>query len=405
MRILIAGVTYFPVVNGQAIFTVNLAEGLAQHGHEVLMVIPSDRGHPYQDEHNGVQIEGVRSTNLSAWHENSYVSLFSAEAVSRIFERFKPDVVHIQDHYPLCSTVAREAQKRGIKRVGTNHFMPENFIPYVPKFLRVKSVYNWALWHWVLGVYNRVDVAAAQSRVAAGLIRAQGLRPPVYPVSCGIDLERFHPDPDADWRACRLRYGLDPERIVFLFVGRVDWEKGVDVLLHAMQQLDYPQIQLGIAGKGAAFDEFKQLANSLDLGDRVRFTGFISNDDLPTLLNSVDIFTMPSEAELLSIASLEAMACARPVLLADAVALPELVTPGVNGYLFRPGDPADAARYMKLLADQRECWPEMGRAGLERAQLHSLENTVRRYEMLYEALLSNSLLPDFQHWKEAVIEH
>jgi len=129
------------------------------------------------------------------------------------------------------------------------------------------------------------------------------------------------------------------------------------------------------------------LAKSLGLGDRVRFTGFVPNEDLTALLNGIDVFTMPSEAELLSIASLEAMACARPLLLANAVALPELVTQGVNGYLFKPGDAQDAERCMGLLADHPEQWEAMGRASLEKAQVHSLENTIQRYETLYKEAL------------------
>jgi glycosyltransferase involved in cell wall biosynthesis len=187
-----------------------------------------------------------------------------------------------------------------------------------------------------------------------------------------------------DRLACRARYGLDPQRTIFLFVGRVDKEKRVDVLLRAIHLLQRDDIQLVVAGRGAALGEFQALAKSLKLGERVRFTGFIPNEDLPMLLNSIDIFTMPSEAELLSIASLEAMACARPVLLADAVALPELVTQGVNGYLFKPGDAEDAARYMRLLADQRDRWEQMGKASLERARAHSLELTIQRFESLYQ---------------------
>jgi len=103
---------------------------------------------------------------------------------------------------------------------------------------------------------------------------------------------------------------------------------------------------------------------------------------------------MPSDAELLSIASLEAMACGRPMLLADAVALPELVTPGVNGYLFKRGDADDAAHYMELLADQPERWKEMGKASHDRAQIHSLENTVQRYEELYKKNFGRSLCGD-----------
>jgi glycosyltransferase involved in cell wall biosynthesis len=105
------------------------------------------------------------------------------------------------------------------------------------------------------------------------------------------------------------------------------------------------------------------------------------------LLNSVDIFAMPSEAELQSIATLEAMACGRPVLAANARALPELVEHGVNGFLFRAGDVEDAAQWMARLADQRERWAVMGAASLAKVRPHSLSNTFRRYRELYRSLL------------------
>ncbi len=184
--------------------------------------------------------------------------------------------------------------------------------------------------------------------------------------------------------------GWIPSGRFFCIVGRIEKDKRIDVLLHALARLERDDIQLAIAGRGSAFEHFQALARSLNLDGRVRFTGFIPKEDLHVLLNSVDIFTMPSDAELLSLASLEAMACGRPVLLANAVALPELVAPGVNGYLFKPGDAEDAAHYMQLLADQPERWKEMGKASMEKAQVHGLENTVQRYEELYKKSLEKT---------------
>lgn len=396
MRILLAGTTYYPALNGQAIFTVNLAERLAKCGHQVVMAVPSNKGQAYRSERKGVQIEAINSTNLKYWHQDAYFSPFPGKAVRHIFDTYKPEIAHIQDHYPLSRVVVQTARRYGVKVVGTNHFMPENLTPYALWAKQLKPFYDWFGWQWMLEVYNRVDIATAQSKNAAMLIRKQGLRVPVFPVSCGIDLDRFHPDSSIDRRACRERYGLNPERKVFLFVGRVDGEKKLDVLLHAMSYLQRDDVQLAIAGRGAAMDSLKALAAELNLGERVHFTGFIPNEDLHVLLNSADVFVMPSEAELLSLASLEAMACGKPVLLANAVALPELVTQGVNGYLFEPGNPADAAKYIDLLASQPERWPEMGKAGLERAQFHGLDNTVRQYEMLYEKLLAGAPLPNLE---------
>lgn len=390
MRILISGITYHPRLDGQAIFTVNLAEGLARRGHQVTAMFPSKDGRGFSRERNGVHLEGVHSIKLTSIHPDLDVPIPSAKEIHDILNRAQPEIVHIQDHYPLSRWTIREAKRQAIPIVGTNHFMPENLAQYIPVFSRIKPLYNGIMWKLMLDVYNRMELVVAQSQASADLLKARGLRCPVYKVSCGIDLRRFRLDASVDRLACRAQYGLDPKRTTFLFVGRVDKDKRVDVLLHAAARLERDDIQLVVAGHGAASEYYEALARSLNLGRRVHFTGFIPNEDLHILLNSVDIFTMPSDAELLSIASLEAMACGRPMLLADAVALPELVTPGVNGYLFKRGDPEDAAHYMELLADQPERWKEMGMASHEKAQVHGLENTVQRYEELYKKPLEKN---------------
>ncbi len=387
MRILIAGTANYPALNGQAVFTQNLTEGLAKKGHEVLSIFPSEIGSAYHTTRNNVHIEALRSTNLNRIRSDTYYSLFSEREIEHIFDNFLPEVVHIQDHFPLCRDVIRVARRKKVRMIGTNHFMPENLAPYVPIVPHFKPIYNRVMWGWMLDAYNRLDVATAQSKASAALLRSQGLRIPVFPVSCGIDLARFHPDPSVDKAAIRARYGLAPRSTIFLFVGRVDKEKHIDVLLRALHHLNRDDIQLVITGHGAEQESLINQAKELNLGNRIRFTGFISGDDLPRLLNSVDVFAMPSEAELLSIASLEAMACARPVLLANAIALPELATDGHNGYLFRPGDAIDAARCMALLADHPERWQRMGLNSLEKARYHGTVNTIRQYENLYSALL------------------
>jgi 1,2-diacylglycerol 3-alpha-glucosyltransferase len=390
MRILISGTTYYPRLDGQSIFTVNLAEGLAKRGHQVTAMFPSVEGHAFSRQRNGVRLEGVRSIKLTSIHPDLAVPNPSAREIRNIFDAVQPEVVHIQDHYPLSRWTMREAERQAIQIIGTNHFMPENLAQYIPGLSKIKPLYNWILWKWMLDGYNRMGLVVAQSRAAVELIRARGLRSPVSLISCGIDLGRFRLDTSVDRLACRERYGLDPKRTIFLFVGRVDKDKRVDVLLHAVARLERDDIQLVIAGHGGASEYYEALARSLNLGRRVHFTGFIPNEDLHVLLNSVDVFTMPSDAELLSIASLEAMACGRPMLLADAVALPELVTPGVNGYLFKRGDAQDAAHYMELLADQPERWKEMGKASFDKARVHSLENTVLRYEEVYKKALEKT---------------
>src|SRR5574340_411803 len=387
MRVLVTSTTYHPALNGQSVFAVNLAEGLSRAGHKVAVLFPEAQ--TATRERNGVQLESQGSLSLGLLHGESYLPLRFG-GVRRVFEAFRPDIVHIQDHYPLSVVTARLARERGIKAVGTNHFMPANLAPYVPGAALVRPVFERTLWAWMLRLYQQLDLVTAPSQAAVNLLRAQGLRVPAVPVSCGTDPRRFHPDPSVDRAACRRRYGLDPERPLIVSVGRVDREKRLDILIRAMTYVQNPELRLGIIGEGAAAAELHNLVRNLKLEARVRFLGRVPNEDLPVLLNSADAFAMASEAELLSIASLEAMASGLPLLLADAMALPELVTPGENGYLFKPGDPREAAQAMDRLLSERDRWPEMGAASLERAKAHSLDVTVERYAGLYVQVLEEA---------------
>jgi 1,2-diacylglycerol 3-alpha-glucosyltransferase len=387
MRILITGTTYAPYFNGQAIFTANLAEGLAGRGHEVCVVTPSDVQKSYRSERNRVQVAGVASVDLKFLHNQAYTTFIPDREVRQILADFHPEIVHLHDHFPLSNCVLKYARQFKLPVMGTNHFVPENLAPYVPLLPRIWPLFSRLLWWWMKKTYNRLDLVTAPSCTAVDILKSQGLGVPVVPVSCGVDLERFHPDPQVDAKMLRRRYGLDENRITFLFVGRVDAEKRVDVLIRAIKKLQRPDIQLAVTGSGAALQFYQALTEELAVQDQVRFTGFVPDVDLPRLLNSGDVFAMPSEAELLSIASLEAMASGRPLLVARSKALPELVINGQNGYLFKAGDVEDAARCMELLANQPEQRRRMGAASLEQVQNHSLSNVLKRYETLYAECL------------------
>src|SRR3972149_9457646 len=158
MRILIAGQSYQPALNGQAIFTTNLAEGLVKRGHEILVLAPSYRGSKYQYERNGVLVECIGSVHLKRLHPGIFFSPNPRRAIMDVFSRFQPDIVHIQDHYPISYAAYQSARARGVKIVGTNHFMPENMIPYLPFSARLNKFYRWVLWRWMQTLYNHLDV-------------------------------------------------------------------------------------------------------------------------------------------------------------------------------------------------------------------------------------------------------
>jgi 1,2-diacylglycerol 3-alpha-glucosyltransferase len=387
MHIVISSSTFAPAMNGQAVFTTNLAEGLAKLGHEVMVIIDSRHAKASTTVVHDVQIAELHSISLEKFRPGANFAPFPKREIRQLFKDFRPDVVHIQDHYPSCRGVASVAIENQVKLVGSNHYIPENLAPYIPLYSSLKPVINWFLWQWMLDLYKRMDVVTAQSTAAANILKQVGLKMPILPISCGIDTQLYTPNSQVDRESFCREYGLDPNKIIFLFLGRIDGEKRVDLLLRAIQKIGRNDIQLAIAGHGSVEKRMKRMAEAMDLQDRVKFTGFITTENKPGLLNSVDIFVMPSEAELLSISTLEAMACGRPVLVADALALPELVHEGENGYMFVPGDVDDLARRMVELADQSAAWAAMGAVSREIALQHDLEKIICKYEGVYSRVI------------------
>jgi 1,2-diacylglycerol 3-alpha-glucosyltransferase len=392
MRILLAGQTYYRRDNGQAVFMINLAEGLAAAGHRVVALAPSETHSAERQEEHGVEIQTVSAIPLV---DNTNITIFSDGWVEQILDDVRPDVVHIQDHYFLSHTMLAAARTRGILTVGTNHFLPENLtdniLQNLPFAQWMHKPLDHLLWTTMLSVYNQLASVSTPTETAAAILRVQGIHVPVYAISCGVDVKRFRPRPKLDRRVMRQKYGLAPDKIILLYVGRLDREKGLDLLVEALAQLDRKEIQLAIVGKGGFRTELEHLRDKSGLYDAIVFPGFVPDEDLPLLLNSVDLFAMPSHAELQSIATLEAMASGLPILAARARALPELVTHGVNGYLFTAYDSADAARTIDQLVKQRDQWNGMGIASRAKAELHAHERIVKRYVQWYQQAEVSSL--------------
>ena len=172
MRLIIVSQTYSHG-NGQASFTIHLAESLIQGGHQVMVITPSETMKSYSISQNGVQIEKIPAVHMSILHPTIFLTPAPRPYLEQLFREFQPDVVHIQDHYFLCSAAVDEAHRRKIPIIGTNHFLPENLLPFFRKFPAVQHLFAVPLWKWMLAVFNKLDVATTPSKTAAQILRDQ----------------------------------------------------------------------------------------------------------------------------------------------------------------------------------------------------------------------------------------
>jgi glycosyltransferase involved in cell wall biosynthesis len=198
------------------------------------------------------------------------------------------------------------------------------------------------------------------------------------PVSCGIDSDRYL---QAAERAAATGTG-EP---TILFVGRLDPEKRIDELIMAYAKLpEQVGARLEIVGDGEQRRTLEHLAAGLGVGDRVIFRGRISDDELLAAYGRATVFCMPGIAELQSLVTLEAMSAGKPVVAANAMALPHLVQSGHNGWLYTPGDVGELAMRLSTLITDPDLCHRMGRHSREVIAQHDLGATLDRFEQIYQ---------------------
>ncbi|WP_214326129.1 glycosyltransferase [Nonomuraea sediminis] len=377
-RVLIATDTYTPDVNGTAVFTHRLATGLAERGNEVHVICASDTGPAKSDVVDGVIVHRLRSAPLLV-HPTMRVTV--PTRLDRLMAAIDPDVLHSQGHFVVGRAAIGAARRRGTPIVATNHFMPDNLFQFgrIPDRLRMAA--GRMAWRDFGRIFDRADHITTPTPLAAGLLADQGFERQVEPVSCGIDLSRFHPhaEPKA-W--ARKSFDL-PDLPTVLFVGRLDEEKHLEELVRALPYvLNETEAQVALVGLGNQRPALERLASRIGVGERVRFLGYVPDEKMPQVFAAADAFAMPSIAELQSIATLEAMATGVPVVAADAMALPHLVQG--NGFLYTPGDVIQLARHLTTLLTDDELRVRMGKASRELALTHDHQSSLARFEQIYD---------------------
>jgi glycosyltransferase involved in cell wall biosynthesis len=198
----------------------------------------------------------------------------------------------------------------------------------------------------------------------------------------------FQPAPAEQVAQTKLQFGIEGEFI--LFVGTIEPRKNLVTLARAFAEvLRHTSLrpQLVIAGKkGWLTDELFSYIKEMDAGDRVRFIGYVSDDDLRALYSSCRLCVYPSLYEGFGLPTLEAMACGAPVITSRTPAVMETV--GDAARLVSPRDSqALASTIVELLEDEKARF-ELSSEGLRRAAQFSWEKTARlTLEVYREALL------------------
>jgi glycosyltransferase involved in cell wall biosynthesis len=374
--------TYPPQVNGVSVVTALSVEGLRARGWECAIAAPrypiaAQSGDADSVERNVV---GIPSLSFPPYPDIR----LAAPAYGRLLDvvrRFKPDIIHSATEFMIGRLGQMAASRGGIVRLSSYH----------TDFSRYTEAYGVP---WLRGTvsryigrfHGRSTRVFTPSASARNDLHALGVAD-VQVWGRGVDVTAFSPDRRSEF--VRSVYGLDGA-VVFLHVGRLAAEKGVDVILQAFKRarelLPAGAVKLVIAGSGPEKDALRAAA-----GADVVFLGVLDRaKDLPRLYASADAFLFSSLTETLGLVVLEAMASGLPVIATPAGGVADHLRHEVNGIAVAPRDPDAMAHAMVALALSVDHRKRLGLGARGTALKLDWEQELDRLDASYRSILERS---------------
>jgi glycosyltransferase involved in cell wall biosynthesis len=350
--------------------------GLERLGHTVVVIAPRMAG-------GEERLDVVRVPALPApTYPDFSLPLPASPWLDRRLRDLALDVFHAQHPFLLGGTARRLARSLDRPLVFTYHTLYDRYAHYVP--LPRAPVARAAL-AWSTRFANGADLVIAPSEALAERIQGQGVRRPVEVVPTGIDLERFRP---GDRTSARTALGLPARAPLLVYVGRLDREKNLGLLLEALAGIRsrLPEARLLLVGRGTQETRLRAQAARLGVLDHVQFVGGVAPDDVVPFYQAADLFVFASTTETQGLAVLEAMAVGRPVVAVRASGIEEAVLDGVTGLLTAEDPSALAAAVVEVLEDTGLA-AKLASGGREAAQRFAAPALAARLADLYGSLV------------------
>lgn len=385
MRVLFLTHSY-PRAPGDAAgsFLLHLATALRGEGVEVSVVAPAADHLPDEEVLEGIPVHRFRyaprgyqrlaytgtmaeEVRRSFSAKLALVGFLGSEFASgtRVRREFEPDLVHAHWWFPGGLVGTWVAALGHLPLVTTMHGTDV-------RLARTSSVAKPLLRH-VLG-HSRAVTTVSSWLAEQVRTLAPGVEPAVSPMPVATEL--FSPG-----------NGRRPDRL--LFVGRLNEQKGIELLLEALARMQH-RVALDVVGDGRAREALQQRAAALGVADRLQWHGALPQPALRDFYRSATALVVPSVGEGLGLVAVEAQLCETPVVAFASGGLLDIVTHGETGYLVPPGDvEALSAQLDALLVDETRL--AVGRAGRQSALArYAPESVARRYAQLYRSVLDGA---------------
>jgi glycosyltransferase involved in cell wall biosynthesis len=363
MRIALFTETFLPKVDGIVTRLRHTVEHLQRNGDQVLVVSP-DGG---LKEYKGAKIYGVSGFPLPLYPELKLA--LPRPSIGVALEKFQPDLIHVVNPAVLGLAGLYYAKMMQIPLVASYH-------THLPQYLHHYGLgmLEGVMWELIKASHNQAQLNLCTSTAMVQQLHEHGIeRLDLW--QRGVDTETFYPELASEEMRSHLSQG-HPESPLLLYVGRLGAEKEIERIKPVLEAI--PNARLALVGDGPN----RSALEKHFAGTPTHFVGYLTGKELGSAFASADAFVFPSRTETLGLVLLEAMAAGCPVVAARSGGIPDIVTDGVNGYLFDPADENGAiAATVRLLEQQqeRETLRQNARAEAERWSWASATRQLQNY--------------------------
>lgn len=349
MRIALFTETFLPKVDGIVTRLRHTIEHLERNGDRVLVIAPEGG----LTEYKGAKVYGIPGLPLPLYPELKLA--LPPLGTKNAIEEFKPDLIHVVNPAFLGVGGIYYAKTMNIPLVASYH-------THLPQYLHHYGLgaLEGLVWEFLKAAHNKARLNLCTSNAMVKELMNHGIER-VDLWQRGVDTEMFQPHLASTQMRSRLSKG-NPEDPLLLYVGRVSAEKQIDQIKPVLAAI--PQARLAIVGDGPN----REALEDYFAGTKTNFVGYLQGLELASAFASADAFVFPSRTETLGLVLLEAMAAGCPVVAARSGGIPDIVTDGVNGYLFEPDDPNGAITATKSLLEATSVREELRQNARQEAE-------------------------------------
>jgi glycosyltransferase involved in cell wall biosynthesis len=369
MRIALFTETFLPKVDGIVTRLSHTVDHLQRNGDSVLVIAP-DGG---IIEYKGAKVYGVTGFPLPLYPELKMA--LPRPAIGYELEKFQPHLIHVVNPAVLGLAGIFHSKLHNIPLVASYH-------THLPQYLQHYGLgmLEGFLWELLKAGHNQAALNLCTSTVMMDELTTHGIER-VNLWQRGVDTELFHPDLASEEMRSRLSQN-HPESPLLLYVGRLGAEKEIERIKAILEAI--PAARLALVGDGP----HRQALEKYFAGTNTNFVGYLTGRDLGSAFASADAFIFPSRTETLGLVLLEAMAAGCPVVAARSGGIPDIVTDGVNGYLFEPeADIQSAITATVRLLEQKQEREIIRQNARREAELWGWASATRQLQDYYQKVV------------------